>query len=123
MTDHDRPEQRRAHFRLFYPESERPVMDANGQQHRVVEIAEGGIRIVVNRGESMQLGDAFGGDICFHDDGVERVAGEVYRLDEVLAVIKLANGLSLHRVMLEQAYIKKKYPMFIANRQRGKPRG
>lgn len=113
--------QRRAHFRLLYPEHERPKIDANGHQHEVIEIAEGGIRIVVNRSEAMQLGEPFGGEIFFHDEKSEKVAGEVLRLDTSLAVIKLTTGLSLHRVMVEQTYIQKKYPMFIANNQKKRP--
>lgn len=94
-------------------------MQSGDQQHEVVEIAEGGIRIVVSRGEAMQLGDSFGGDICFHDALVEHVEGEVFRLDNALAVVKLSTGLSLHRVMLEKAYILRKYPKFVAdNRQK-----
>lgn len=90
-------------------------MDVRGREHQVLEIAEGGIRIVVNRGADMQVGDAFGGEIHFHDNDIERVDGEILRLNEKLAVIKLSVGLSLHRVMFEQTYIQKKYPMFIAN--------
>ncbi len=90
-------------------------MEAEGHRHEVVEIAEGGIRIVINRGESMKVGDSLGGEIHFHDDSRESVAGEVLRLDGKLAVIKLASGISLHRLMVEQLYIQKKYPRFIAN--------
>lgn len=117
MSD-NRRDQRRAHFRLQYPVPERPIMEVDGRQHQVVEIAEGGIRIVVNRDESMQVGNPFAGEISFHDKVSERVQGEVLRLDAELAVIKLSLGLSLHRVVVEQAYIQKKYPMFIANSQK-----
>ena len=120
MSDR-RPEQRRAHFRLLYPEHERPKIETSGHQHEVIEIAEGGIRIVVNRSATMQLGEPFDGDICFHDARTESVAGEVLRLEGSLAVIKLTTGLSLHRVMVEQSYIQKKYPMFIANSQKKRP--
>ncbi len=114
MSESEKPEQRRAYFRLLYPEPERPQMLSKDHKHRVLEIAEGGIRIVVSRDENMQVGDTLSGDIQFHDGVAEPVSGTVLRLEADLAVVKLARGLSFRRVMAEQAYIQKKYPAFMA---------
>lgn len=111
-------EQRRAHFRLPYPAAERPQLESSSGPCQVLEIAEGGIRIVVSRGWHMQLGEAFEGVIHFRDQGVETVVGEVLRLDESQAVIQLTKGISLHRVMAEQSYIQQHYPSFLASEMR-----
>ena len=111
-------EQRRAYFRLPYPAAARPRLESGNGSCQVLEIAEGGIRIIVSRDRPMRLGEAFAGVIHFRDDATESVAGEVLRLDASQAIIQLRRGISLHRVMAEQAYIQQHYPMFLA----GEPR-
>lgn len=112
MNDFRDGEQRREFFRLPYPTTEQPVLVAGDAEHKVVEIAESGIRVVLNPGIALDVGDIVSGSILFHDEQTEAVSGRVLRLDASHAVVQLTRGISQHRVMQEQAYLRKKYPNF-----------
>lgn len=110
----DKPiEQRRAHFRLPYPGGERPIMRSENVQHQVVEIAEGGVRLIIEPGTPLQVGDSLTGDIVFHDGECEAIGGKVLRQEGSQVVVQLNLGITLHRVMLEQTYLRQKYPDFL----------
>lgn len=120
MVDKPAQEQRRAHFRLPYPGGERPVMHSQNIQHEVVEIAEGGVRLIIEPGIPLQVGDALTGDIVFHDGEFEAIGGKVLRQEGGQVVVQLSQGITLHRVMLEQSYLRQKYPDFLQNKLRTK---
>lgn len=115
----DKPqEQRRAHFRLPYPGGERPVMRCQDVQHQVVEIAEGGVRLLIEPGTPLQVGDSLTGEIAFHDGDCEAIGGKVLRQEGAQVVVQLSLGITLHRVMLEQSYLRQKYPDFLRNKRK-----
>ena len=88
-------------------------MHAGDVMHQVVEIAEGGIRVVLKPGAALSVDDIVSGSIRFHDDQTEAVSGVVLRLDSSHVVVQLTHGISQQRVMQEQAYLRKKYPNFL----------
>ncbi|WP_372750648.1 PilZ domain-containing protein [Litorivivens sp.] len=113
MSDSAGGEQRRAYFRLPYPSNERPVLHCGGSQHEVVEIAEGGIRLILEPGIPLTLNESVAGEIAFHDEQREAVIGKVLRLEGKNVVVQLVSGLTQHRVMAEQSYLHQKYPDFL----------
>lgn len=113
MSDFREGEQRRQYFRLPYPASEQPALVCGDVEHKVVEIAEGGIRVVLKPSIALDVDDIVSGTIQFHDEQTESVSGRVLRLDADHAVVQLTLGISQHRVMQEQAFLRKKYPNFL----------
>ncbi|MBB3046808.1 hypothetical protein FHR99_001044 [Litorivivens lipolytica] len=115
MVDSPDGAQRRRHFRLPYPTSDQPVLEAGDVQHRVIEIAEGGIRVILKPSTQLQLDEEISGVIQFRGEHAENVSGHVLRIDIQHVVVQLDKGISQQRVMQEQAYLRKKYPNFLRN--------
>lgn len=105
--------QRRRHFRLPYPTAEQPVLDAGEIEHRVIEIAEGGIKVIIKPSVALELDEEISGLIRFRDGHTENVTGNVLRIDAHNVVVQLSKGISQQRVMQEQAYLRKKFPNFL----------
>ena len=108
-------EQRRDYYRLEYPAAERPTVRFRGRDYTVSEVSSGGLRILPGRQGGFREGQFFAGVIRFVDGGVAPVVGRVHRLDGNEAVIKLAIGIRLNRMMAEQLRIRRKYPMYFEN--------
>ncbi len=102
-------EQRRAYYRLKYPESARPTVVADDMSLPVVELSEGGLRLVLLSATALDAGRPFQGQILFHDGGRLTIAGKVARMEGREAIIQLDRGISFKRMFAEQVWLHQHY--------------
>jgi hypothetical protein len=102
---------RRAYFRLRYPQGERPSIRIEGRDYQLAEISEGGGRIILSGTTAIQRGQEVAGAIRFHDGQRVEVEGVVLRISETEFVVQLSRGVTPTRMMAEQIWLRKKYPM------------
>lgn len=99
---------RRAFFRLRYPEADRPAFAAGPCRFAVAEVSEAGARLVL-AGAEPAVGAAVAGWLQFAD-GSEWVEGSVLRHDAGEAVVVLTARVTLRRMIAEQKRLARRYP-------------
>jgi hypothetical protein len=104
-------ENRRAHYRLRYPRSERPAIRIGDREFVVMELSEGGTRILLEDLE-VKLRQAIAGTLIFKDGERVDVEGSVLRFDGQETIIQFSKGVSLKRMLAEQIHVKRKYPLY-----------
>jgi hypothetical protein len=102
--------ERRAFFRLRYPEAERPKLLFDNMQFEVVELSESGLRIDLG-GRQLETGRTVLGWVRFRDYEANVVEGAVLRTEGQEAVVLLSLKISLKRMLDEQRRLIKLYPM------------
>jgi hypothetical protein len=110
MPDEPRSAERRAYYRLPYPETERPTMWVGNHRYAVVEISEMGARVLIAGREPLPQQGPVAGLIRFHDGELVAVQGTVLRVEAAQAVLKLTVGISLPRMLVEQRRLLQLYP-------------
>lgn len=100
--------QRRAHFRLRYPDDARPLLCTEQGDFPICEISEGGLRIVLQAPEA-RLPERLQGLI---ELGQERLAieGRVLRRMGEELVLVLSQGVPLAVMLNEQRRLLRLYP-------------
>src|SRR4051812_27835552 len=101
--------ERRACYRLRYPVSARPVAYTGNRLYDVAELSETGVRLVFG-GAGPAVGAAVSGYIRFHDGRATRFQGVVLRHEGGEAVLRLAVGVDLARMLAEQRHLLRIYP-------------
>jgi len=110
MDQHSQ-EDRRSHYRLGYPEAERPTVRIGNRDYEVSEISEGGAQILISRNEAGNLAQSFTGVLTFQDGEAFPIEGVVMRSTGTSLIVKLSKGVSLKRMLSEQIRLRKSYPM------------
>jgi hypothetical protein len=101
----DRQGERRAYFRLWYPEMERPTVTIAHGKFEVLELSEEGARIKLSGEEGLALGQPFAGHLRFRDGATVAIEGVVARVDGDQGALLLPRGVSLNRMLAEQRQI------------------
>lgn len=110
MSDEPRSAERRAYYRLPYPEAERPTIWVGNYRFAVVEISEMGARLLLaGSGGLPQCGPVVG-FVQFHDGEMVPVEGTVLRVEGAQAVLQLSAGIGLPRMLAEQRRLLQLYP-------------
>jgi hypothetical protein len=110
-TDENESDQiERAHYRLLYPESERPELKLPNETYAVIELSERGAHIEIGSNNDFVLGQAITGEIHFKNGQCDPVQAVVLRTEATSVVIGLADGISIKRMLDEQIRIRQKYP-------------
>ena len=99
---------RRAHFRLRYPQVEQPRIRIGKNEFFVSEISEGGARIVADK--LAKSGQSVSGEIQFQDGELVPIESIVLRHSESETVLKFTKGISPMRIAKEQIRLSKRYP-------------
>ena len=103
--------QRRAFFRLRYPYAERPTLEVGDSSYSVTEISEGGMRIVLAKGQDLSAhGRHINGVVHFSDGQAVAISGSVRRSVSDEVAWSLNSGVSFRHMMAEQARLLRKYP-------------
>ncbi len=102
--------QERAHFRLRYPQADRPTLRIGDQQFEVSEVSEEGARIVLSGPFDHDRENPFTGVLRFSNGESDTVEGVILRASESELVANLQRGVSLKRMLSEQVRIRQKYP-------------
>jgi c-di-GMP-binding flagellar brake protein YcgR len=92
----------RRHYRLRYPMRLRPRLEVSGQQAEVIDISEGGIRIVNESGLPIVLGEAFNAALKLRSGEAARLSGCVIRISPDEVAVSFARGLSFASILREQ---------------------
>jgi hypothetical protein len=109
MSD-DPQAQRRAHYRLRYPEVERPLVQTGVQDFAVAELSEAGLRVVLGGQTPPEAGAPFRGFLQFRDGEVLLLRGDWLRVEGEEGIIHLSTGISLRRMLDEQRRLLRQYP-------------
>ena len=107
----------RALFRLRFPNPERASLSIADQKYVVVELSEGGCRILAKAGQELQIDQGFKGSLDFGESGSDEVEGSVFRQDGEELILKLSTGVTTKRMMQLQIALRKKYPMFFETKK------
>jgi len=108
MSDTSR--NKRRHFRLRYPATDRPTLRMGEQDFQVWEISEGGLQFARIGDVNFEIGTAVAGSITFHDGQVVNIAGVIGRLQPPVNIIVQLEGIDFARMVKEQLQLRKKYP-------------
>ena len=93
---------RRKHFRVRYPFSERPKLVITRDEFDVIDISEQGIRF--------SLGPVLSEMVTFHDGESLNLEGKLLRTQDSEVVTQFVKGIPSERIIKEQRYLMKKYP-------------
>lgn len=99
----------RAHYRICYPLSNRPVFEAHGKKHPVIDVSEQGLAISVADDGIKHATQAITGRIHFLDGDVITVTGKVLRHDTKSVILLLSAGVPLPIIMKEQRFLLQKF--------------
>jgi PilZ domain len=102
---------RRKFYRLRYPIMARPQFRTGKHEFAVAELSESGMRVVADD-LTLSRGIAISGDVRFADGVVCGVLGKVLRYEGDEAILKLEMGLPLRRMLAEQQWVIRTYPMY-----------
>ena len=110
---------RRDHYRLGYPEAERPTVRINDVDYLVADLSEGGARILLAGGPGLPQDERFAGTVLFPDGEAVPIEGVVLRSTEKHMVVKLSKAIGQKRMIAEQRRIHEKYPLFFDSPEGG----
>jgi hypothetical protein len=98
--------ERRAYFRVQYPDEHRPLITIRGIQFFIIDICEVGVRF--HNPTSVKLpGDIFQATVILHDDDPFNIVGRIIRLKEVEAAMMMTiRGIPYRKIIAEQAYLR-----------------
>ena len=100
----------RAHYRLLYPQAERPTIRIEDRDYEVSEVSERGARILLAGVGAVHRDQSFAGVLRFRDGETVSVEGVVLRSDEKEMFVRFSSGVSMKRMMAEQIRLRQKYP-------------
>lgn len=104
----DEEQHRREHFRLRYPEGDRPRLYTAHGTFPVAELSEQGMRINLHL-DHWGFGPELEGRIKLHDEEVE-IQGRFLRHGSHEAAFQLSKGVSLRQMLNEQKHLIRQYP-------------
>jgi hypothetical protein len=98
--------ERRAYFRVIYPEDYHPTLSIRGIDYPIIDICEIGVRF--KNPEKQKLpGDIFQATVLLHDNDPFTIVGRVIRVqDEEAAMMMTIRGIPYRRIIAEQAYLR-----------------
>jgi hypothetical protein len=102
----------RAHYRLAYPERERPrLLLPDDTEVEVVCCSEGGLRFRAPDGPLPEPGARVRGTLHFQHGAAEEVEGIVVRVQKgEVAVHLTGRGIPFSRMWMEQRWMRGRYP-------------
>jgi len=105
------PNQKRGHYRLEYPVSDRPSVLINGVQYEVIDVSEKGLKFKCNNTITPDKDAPFKGTVFFKDKKNFDVAGSILRFDAEndYCVVILTKGIPLAKMIEEQLILIRKY--------------
>jgi hypothetical protein len=104
-------ENKRDHFRVVYPETERPRFWVGPKAFEVLDISEKGLSFAVDLQNPIVARQALSGVVVFSSGVRVEVSGKVARIDHVreLCALKLEEGVPLMIMIEEQRMLRQKY--------------
>lgn len=102
-------QQRRRHFRLRFPYSECPQLITEGNRFRIVEISEGGARILFEGRPPSCFAHPVDVHISFQDGSEVESSAVFLRLDNNEMILQFTKHIPMHFIISEQRRLLKHY--------------
>jgi hypothetical protein len=100
----------RAFYRIEYPTRERPSLELIGEVYDVIDVCESGVRYLL-RGGRPKAGDSIHATVRFRRGDVVAVTGEIVRVQDGYAAVRLdPPGIPLRIILEEQKFLLRHYP-------------
>ena len=101
--------QRREHFRIEFPSSERPSIIVNGRSHSVIDLSEQGIKVHWTNHDLPLIGNPLYGVVVFTDGSKVDIQGKVIRASGAIVIVNLTQGIPYPKMLAEQRRLIQKY--------------
>lgn len=99
----------RRHYRLRYPQRLRPKLNVEGVEAEVIDISEGGIRIINETGLPLVLGENMDGALQLRSGEAAQLSGCVIRITPSEVAVSLGRGLSFASILREQRAVRARH--------------
>ncbi|CAH0539384.1 PilZ domain-containing protein [Vibrio marisflavi] len=109
--------QKREHFRLRYPKSDRPVIHLIDGNYLVSEISEKGLRVLMKNTSILCSGMSIHGVLTLHEDNEVNVEGYIRRFENDEVILELEKGPSLKMMESEKVHLRREFPLLVQNLQ------
>jgi hypothetical protein len=98
--------ERRAYFRVMYPDLHRPSLMIRNVEYKIIDICEIGIRF--SNPEHIKLpGDIFQAVVTLHDNDPINIVGRIIRIADIEAAMMMTiRGIPYRKIISEQAYLR-----------------
>ena len=94
----------RRHFRLEFPQFQRPKLYCDRRVYSIIELSESGAKITCD-GALPSADIPIDGTICFQDGSKEKIVGKIIRRQGNVLIISLSVGVSLQKMTAEHRRI------------------
>lgn len=103
----------RRHYRIRYPLRLRPSVEVQGVVAAVIDISEGGIRILHEPGLPVFVGEEVNGALKLRSGEVARLGGRVVRVTQQDVAVNFGRGISFACIVREQRALRarQRYPV------------
>jgi hypothetical protein len=104
-------EQRRCHYRLVYPITERPkliLLLSQEEEYEIIDLSEDGVRFFYHPPRSFLLHQVYHAKILFHEDETEEIEGKIFRIGKDTITLFLSRKIPYKRIVKEELHLKKK---------------
>lgn len=88
-----------------------PSISVDGILYKVSEMSERGLRFRTKGRHSFEIGNKLMGVILFGDGSQVRVFGTVLRCDLYEVVVSPLEGVTCQRMVIEQLYVVREFPL------------
>ncbi len=105
MSQARKTAQKRNHYRINYPEVDRPSFECFKTKHIVIDLSESGMKIEWNSRNLPLKSQQVSGMVSFGDRGSVEVVGDVIRVQGRTVIIELTQGIPLDRIISEQRFL------------------
>ena len=102
----------RRHFRVRYPQRLRPRLQVQGRYTAVIDLSEGGVRIVNEPGLVLAPGATVSGALLLRSGEAARFSGRVLRVTPGDVALSLGQGFSYRIILREQRTLRASQPYF-----------
>lgn len=102
----------RRHYRIRYPQRLRPRLQVDGQYAVVIDLSEGGVRIVNEALLPLALDAVVSGVVQLRSGEAARFSGRVVRITPQDIALSLPQGFSYRIILREQRSLRAQRPYF-----------
>ncbi len=95
----------REYFRLAYPQTYRPSLVVDIDQYEIEDVSEFGMKVKIDEDPAFMVKDSIRAVIAFPDGKEFDLSGQVVRVDEGYAGLRLETPLPLSLIRSETLYI------------------
>mgnify|MGYP000209086016 CR=1 FL=1 len=104
-------ENQREYYRLSYPDSHRPSLVMDVENYEIADVSEYGMKVKIDNDPAFMVADSIIATIAFPDGKEFDLSGEIVRIDEDCAGLKLETPLPLSVIREESLFLMNNYSM------------